>query len=79
MYLVPLNCHFKMVKMVKKQTNPRDQALSTSVEGGADQQLVLAIDEIMPRDVHVLIPRTCEHVSEGIKAADGICSRWLIS
>ena len=34
------------VKMVKKQTNPRDQALSTSVEGGADQELVLAVDKI---------------------------------
>ena len=29
-----------------EKTNPRDQALSTSVEGGADQELVLAIDEI---------------------------------
>ena len=34
------------VKMVKKQTNPRDQALSTSIEGGADQELVLAVDKI---------------------------------
>lgn len=34
------------VKMVKKQTNPRDRALSTSVEGGADQELVLAEDKI---------------------------------
>lgn len=29
-----------------EKTNPRDQALSTSVEGGTDQELVLAIDEI---------------------------------
>lgn len=30
-----------------EKTNPRDQALSTSVEGGADQELALAIDEIL--------------------------------